>query len=204
MIKNIIFDMGNVLMRFDPQYFIRKLGIEGEDAALLTRRVFRSLEWVRTDRGSLTEKEAAALMCQRIPERLHWAVEQLVCHWDEPILPMEGMEAVAAELKEAGYQLYLLSNAGFRQRDYWSRVPGSEYFQDTFISAEHKLVKPQPEIYREMLDTFRLNPAECVFIDDSPANIEGAFLCGIPGIVFHGDAKELRRELAAMGVRISA
>ncbi len=203
MIKNIIFDMGNVLKGFDPQYFIRKLGIDGEDAVLLYRHVFHSLEWARMDRGSLTDAEAVTRMCQHIPQRLHWAVEQLVCHWDEPILPMEGMEALVAELSAAGYGLYLLSNASLRQREYWPRVPGSEYFQATFISSEHKLVKPQPEIYREMLDTFQLNPEECVFIDDSPANIEGAFFCGIPGIVFHGGAKELRRELAAMGVRIS-
>lgn len=195
MTKNIIFDMGNVLMRFDPPYFLAKLGISGEDADLLTRNVFRSVEWVMTDRGFLREERALFRMCQRLPQRLHAAAEQLVLHWDEPILPMPGMEPLLRDLKAAGYGLYLLSNAGFRQPTYWPRIPGSQFFGGTYISAEHGLMKPQVEIYRDMLQTFDLDPMECLFIDDAPANIEGASLCDIPGIVFHGSAALLRQEL---------
>ena len=76
MIKNIIFDMGGVLIRFDRKYFIERLGISGEDEELLMREVFHSLEWVRMDRGSLTDAEAAESICRRVPERLHDAVQR--------------------------------------------------------------------------------------------------------------------------------
>lgn len=202
MIRNIVFDMGNVLLYFDRDYFISRLGIEGEDKELLKREVFLSLEWARMDRGSMTDAEAAESVCRRLPERLHEAARKLVKMWDRPILPIEGMYELIEELKGKGYGIYLLSNASYRQHDYWPRVPASRFFDGTLISADEKVVKPQPEIYRLLLERFQLQAEECFFIDDVPANIEGAFYCGIPGAVFHGDAGLLRRDLRAAGVEV--
>ncbi len=202
MIRHIIFDMGNVLIRFDREYFISRLGITGADREMLMREVFLSLEWARMDRGTMDDGEATRSICLRLPTHLHEAARKLVSMWDRPILPVEGMYELVRELKEAGYGIYLLSNASFRQHDYWPRVPASRFFDGTYISCDHKLVKPQPEIYREMLASFGLAGEECVFIDDSPANIEGAYFCGIPGIVFHGDTAALRKELRGLGVRV--
>ena len=106
------------------------------------------------------------------------------------------------DLKKAGYGVYLLSNASCRQHEYWPRVPGSQYFDGTLISADVKQIKPCAEIYDTLYKTFRLVPRECLFIDDSAQNIEGAERTGMPGIVFHGDAEELRREMQAFGVQI--
>ena len=203
MIKNIIFDMGGVLLRFEPEYFIARLGITGADADLLRREVFRSADWVRMDRGTLTDAEGVASICRRVPSHLHDAVEELVCRWEVPeILPMEGMASLIAELKAAGYGIYLLSNALSRQHDYWPRVPGSEYFDDTFISADVKLVKPLREIYEMALEKFGVNAEECIFIDDLPSNIEMGENCGIRGVVFHGDVNILRADLRRAGVTI--
>lgn len=203
MIRNIVFDMGNVLIRFDRDYFISRLGIEGEDKELLKREVFLSLEWARMDRGSMTDAEAAVSVCRRLPEHLHDAAQKLVSMWDRPILPIEGMYELIEELKANGYGIYLLSNASYRQHDYWPRIEASRFFDGTLISADEKVVKPQPEIYRLLLERFDLKAEECFFIDDVPANIEGAFWCGIPGAVFHGDAGLLRRDLRAAGVTIA-
>lgn len=204
MIKNIIFDMGGVMLRFEPEYFIERLGITGPDADLLRREVFRSADWVRLDRGTLTDEEGVRSICRRVPAHLHSAVEELVCRWEVPeILPMEGMAALVGELKAAGYGIYLLSNAFARQHEYWPRVPGSEYFDDTFISADVKLVKPQREIYEMTLEKFGLKAEECVFIDDLPSNIEMGENCGIRGVVFHGDVDILRADLCRAGVTVS-
>lgn len=202
MIKNIVFDMGQVLLRFDPPLFIERAGAAEEDRELLLREVYKSLEWARMDRGSMTEAEAAELICRRVPERLHETVRRLVGMWDRPILPVEGMEELIAELKEKGYGVYLLSNASCRQHEYWPRVPVSRFFDGTLISADVKLVKPQPEIYRLLCERFSLEPDECVFIDDATGNAEGAFLCGMHPIVFHNDAGELRRKLREEGVPV--
>ncbi len=203
MIKNIIFDMGNVLLRFDRNAFLDAVGVQGEDRKLLLNNVYVTLEWARMDRGSMTEAEAAQSMCLRLPERLHEKVHLLVDNWDRPIIPVEGMAQLVKELKEAGYRIYLLSNASVRQHEYWPRIPGSEYFDGTLISADEKLVKPQPEIYRLLFDRFSLKAEECFFIDDSPANIEGAFYCGMPGAIFCDGVTALRRDLRAAGISVA-
>ena len=203
MIKNILFDMGNVLIRFDRKVFLDRLDVSEEDKRLLMREVFLSVEWVRMDRGTLWEETAEPLMCRRLPERLHGAVHQLVSCWDQPMLPMEGMAELVAELQEKGYGIYLLSNASLRQHDYWNRIPGWEHFDGKLISADVKVMKPHPDYYRLALEKFSLKGEECFFIDDVPANIEGAYVCGIPGAVFHADVRLLRQQLRAAGVDVT-
>ncbi|MBQ2854831.1 MAG: HAD family phosphatase [Oscillospiraceae bacterium] len=203
MIRNIVFDMGNVLIRFDRDLFITRLGIDGGDKELLKREVFRSLEWARMDRGSMTDAEAAASICRRLPEHLHDAAGKLVSMWDRPILPIPGMYELVEELKANGYGIYLLSNASYRQHDYWPRIEASRFFDGTIVSADEKVIKPQPEIYRLLLERFHLKAEECFFVDDLPANIEGALWCGIPGAVFHDDVLLLRRDLRAAGVNVA-
>lgn len=202
MIKNIIFDMGQVLIKFDPEYFIDRLGIKDpKDREMLMRTVFRSLEWSRLDRGSLTDEEAVEIMRKKVPERLYEAVRELV-EWYRPVVPVEGMEALVRELKDAGYRLYLLSNACLKQKDYWPDYPASALFDGRVVSSEEGLVKPQPEIYRLLLSRYGLEPSECVFIDDSTPNAEAAYYCGMQAIVFHGDVSEIRSQLSALGVKL--
>ena len=200
MIRNIVFDMGNVMIYFNKNLFLDRAGVTGEDRRLLERIVFDSLEWARLDRGSLLEPEAERLMCSRLPERLHGYVREFVYDWDKPLYPVRGMAPLVRELKEKGYGIYLLSNAASRQHEYWPRIPASRFFDGTLISADVKLVKPQPEIYRLLCETFSLIPGECVFIDDAINNAEGAFLCGMHPIVFHDDVSELRARLREEGV----
>ena len=203
MIKNILFDMGNVLIHFDRKAFLDRLDISEEDKQLLMREVFLSVEWVQMDRGTLREETAEPLMCQRMPEYLHSAVHSLVSEWDDPMLPIAGMAELVEELKEKGYGIYLLSNASIRQHEYWPRIPASKFFDGKLISADVHKIKPQPEIYRLCLEKFGLKAEECFFIDDAPINIEGALCCGIEGVVFHGDAKLLRQQLRAAGVPVT-
>ena len=99
MIKNILFDMGNVLIHFDRKVFLDRLDISEDDKQLLLREVFLSVEWVQMDRGTLREETAEPLMCKRLPEHLHDAVHQLVSCWDEPMLPIAGMAELVEELK---------------------------------------------------------------------------------------------------------
>ena len=203
MIKNILFDMGNVLIRFDRDYFIDRLGIAPEDKPLLMREVFLSIEWVQMDRGSIVESEAVERICKRLPERLHDAAEKLVAMWDRPILQIEGMYELVEELKNAGYGIYLLSNASLRQHEYWPRIPAHAFFDGTIISADEGIMKPSAEYFLRALSRFNLKADECFFIDDVPSNVEGALFCGIPGAVFHGDASLLRSQLRASGVQIA-
>lgn len=204
MIKNIIFDMGQVLVKFDTDVFIKRVGIEDpKDKEIIMREVYKSVEWSMMDRGTLTDEEAAKIMEERVPTHLKDKVRLLTCEWDRPIIPIEGMKELVKELKDNGYNIYLLSNASYNQKNYWPNVPGNECFDGTVVSAYVKLVKPQPEIFKYTLDKFGLKAEESLFIDDATLNVEGAIYTGLKGIVFHGDVIELREKLASMGVKIS-
>lgn len=205
MIRNIIFDMGNVLIYFDPETFLDRVDVtDAADREILMRSIYRSVEWAAMDRGTLTDGEASEIMKSRVPERLKDKVDLLVRDWNRPILPVAGMTELVRELKEAGYGIYLLSNASFHQSDYWPDIPGYEYFDGKMVSAYEKIVKPEKEIYERFLERFRLNADECVFIDDSIVNAEASGLVGIHPIVFHDDVGELRRELGLLGVKVEA
>lgn len=204
MIRNIVFDMGGVLIRFDPSRFLQLLSVSPEDQALLRRAVFQTVEWVQLDRGTLTEADAAPIMKRRLPARLHGAVDRLLCWWELELSPVEGMEALIAELKGLGYGIYLLSNTSLRQADYFGRIPGSQYFDGCVLSARCRLLKPQKEIFDLLLRAYGLSAEECFFIDDLPANVEGALYAGLNGAVFDGSPARLRRALNAAGVPCAA
>ncbi len=202
MIKNVMFDMGQVLLRFERRVFLDRLDISEQDKQLLLKEVFLSREWVQMDLGTLDEPEAELLMQARLPEHLHSDVHRLTSHWDEPLLPVDGMYELVQELKEAGYGIYLLSNASHRQHEYWPKLPVSELFDDTVISADLKIMKPDPDIYRYAMEKFGLIPEEVFFVDDVPANVEGANHCGISGTVFYGDVALLRKGMRQAGIRV--
>ena len=135
-----------------------------------------------------------------LPERLHDATRGLIEKWDDPIVPVEGMLELLQALKAKGYRLYLLSNAATRQPIYWARAEASKLMDGALISAEVKLLKPDPQIYRTFLRKFALRPEECVFIDDTPINVEGALYENMAGIVFNMDVAALAESLHALGV----
>ena len=202
MIRNILFDMGNVLLYFDRQLFLNRLNVTEAEKQLLLRRVFLSTEWVQMDRGTLDEPQAEARMRADLPEHLHSAVHELVSKWDEPILPIPGMYELVEELKAKGYGIYLLSNASHRQHEYWKKVTVEKLFDGTIISADEGVMKPGAEYFLRALKRFGLKAEECFFVDDQSANVEGAAYCGIPGAVFHGDAELLRGQMKAAGITL--
>lgn len=204
MIKNIIFDMGQVLIHWRPFMHVEHFDLTEDEKNLLTKELFTNIEWPQLDRGTISDEDAIVSVNSRLPEKYHAVVEEVITGWwKRPLVPMEGMEEVIKELKENDYGIYLLSNAALCLRQYFHRIPGSQYFDGHIVSSEEKLLKPQHEIYETLFERYNLVPEECFFIDDSPYNIEGAYMCGMPGTVFHGDVDELRKNMKAAEIRIS-
>lgn len=196
MIKNFIFDMGEVLFHFRPKEFVARYNLNEDDANLLRHKIFEEEYWTMLDWGYTTEEELIQHVCKEVPERLHQTVRDLILRWDDPIIPIEGMADLVKDLKDRGYGIYLLSNAGPRHKEYFSKIPGSEYFDGIVVSSYEKLIKPDMEIFKLTLNRFGLKADECFFIDDNQANVCGARLVGIDGFVFTGieDLKKVLHE----------
>ncbi|MCR5262987.1 MAG: HAD family phosphatase [Clostridiales bacterium] len=192
--KNIIFDMGNVLIKWAPAHFIEREGISDPgDAGLLMSAIYRSPEWPMLDRGDIDEPDMERIALERLPARLHKAAKRLISAWNDPIEPVDGMEDFVRECKAAGMGIYLLSNASRRQSEYWPNVPASECFDGRVISAIDGFMKPDIGIYELLLNRYGLEAGDCLFVDDVKANVDGAEAAGMKGFVFSGDVGELRR-----------
>ena len=197
MIKNIVFDMGNVLVKWVPETFLD--GYSESEKELFRKEIYFSENWLRLDRGELSEDEITKLVCSRIPENYRADAEKLI-KWYHFSSMIEGMEELVKELKDRGYKIYLLSNTSKAFYNFKELFPVIKHFDGTFISADHGVLKPDKEIFRLFCEKFSLSPSECVFVDDSQANVKSASEEGFSGIWFKGDAEELKRELVNLNL----
>ena len=188
--------MGNVLIKFDPPQIVEELGLDSkEEKELLLKTIFFTGEWHLTDLGVMTEIDLWNSVSQKLPKHLLGYAHDIILEWDKNLVPVPGMEEFVHKLKEEGYKIYLLSNASLRQPLYFPRIPGSQYFDGTVISAILGICKPDRRIYEYLLFKYGLKAEECVFIDDLPANIEAANEVGIHGILFDGNVQNLKNLL---------
>ncbi len=202
MIKNFVFDMGEVLIHFDTRAFADRYDITEEDKELVLREVFwGNANWSLNDWGRIDEFEVARRACERLPEHLHEAALGVATRWFRPVIPVEGMADVVRRIKAAGFKIYLLSNAGSLHGEYWNTIPGSECFDGIVVSAYEKLVKPQPEIYKVLLERFKLVPEECLFVDDREINLAGAAICGMQSVAFRS-AEDFEKSLRELGIAV--
>ena len=198
MIKNIVFDMGNVLVRYDAARTCEHYIEDVLDRERVRTAVFASPEWVWLDMGIMTDEQALKQMCSRLPGRLHEAARLCLRDWDKyNMWTMKEMEPVIRSVKERGFGVYVCSNAAIRLTGIWKELfPAPDCFDGVLFSAEVKCVKPQKEIYEHFFDRFDLKPEECFFIDDLSLNIEGARDCGMDGYCFaDGDVEKLKAVL---------
>ncbi len=179
----LVFDVGNVLLRFDPLSALRGQ-YDNPLATRLHEAVFCSPHWLEVDRSVLTPAEIQARMAQEAPDVARYipAVFKL---YETVCLPIEGSVARLQGLKQAGYKLYVLSNFG---DGYFAKTRAQYPFFDIFdgllISGEHRVVKPDPAIYLLLLHRFGLTAERTLFIDDRQDNIDGAATLGIRGMLF--------------------
>ena len=192
-IKNIIFDMGRVIIDFVPEIFMDRSGIDKEeDRELILKKIYHSPLWIQMDMGELDEDEMIGIVEKELPDHLSVHAGKLIKGWCDPLMMIEGMNELVFDLKAKGYGLYLLSNASRMQKDYWPNVACSICFDGVMVSAFEKLAKPDPRFYQRLLDRYDLKAEECLFVDDRKNNIEAAKSLGIDVYLFDGDAGRLR------------
>lgn len=195
MIKNIIFDMGNVLLRYDPFVSLNMFCETDEAKEMIYRELFCSKEWILGDLGLMSNEERLASVSKRIPEKYYDALEKCVYNWDICMKPLAGAKEFCDYAKEKGYRLFILSNAATDFYSYFTREYDLDFFDGHVVSCDVGVIKPDEKIYRILLDKYDLKAEECFFIDDVEENITGAKKVGIDGIVFNGDYEALRKIL---------
>lgn len=192
----IIFDLGRVVVSWDPVAIVRSVrGLDGAEA--LAERLFNHPDWLEVDRGTLS----LHTMARQAQERTGLsAAENLAILQAVPasLLPDPAMLTLIAELHGAGHTLYALSNMGHASIDWLEQLPFWRFFSGKVVSARVRMIKPEPDIYRYLLVSFDLKADECLFIDDSPANVAAAEVLGIRGMVFT-DAHSCRQQLVSLG-----
>ena len=194
--KAVVFDLGGVLIDWDPRYLYRKL-LADEAAVEEFLATVCTPEWnAELDRGR-PFAEGVAQLVERHPEHAA-AIAAYHERWPEMLAgDLPGTVEVLAELRAAGVPLYALTNwsaetfAITRGRFEWL-----DWFDGLLVSGEERMTKPDPAFFRLLLDRFGLDPAATVFVDDSEANVAAARRLGFDAIGFTGH-EELRRELVA-------
>lgn len=181
MIKNIIFDLGNVLIRFKPEEFVNK-NIKKEYREKFFNVIFKGQEWADLDRGVLEYSDAVKIFSEKIPE-CSSEIKKLFDNYILDVLePIEKNIEIMKSLK-GKYKLFVLSNFHYPAFDYiFKNWEFFKYFDGKVVSGHCKLLKPEKKIYELLCLTYSLKPNECVFIDDTKANIEAAEEFGINGI----------------------
>jgi HAD superfamily hydrolase (TIGR01549 family) len=199
-VRNVIFDLGGVLVRWQPEAIIADFYTDDVLRARVREAVFGHPDWVDIDRGTLSEDIAIERFAARM-QRPAAEMRELMQHVKDSLTPLPDSVALLDELAERGVPVYGLSNmsaamfALLRSRyDHWDR------FRGIVISGEVGLVKPEPEIFHHIAERYGLIPAETVFIDDHLPNIESAGRLGFHTIHF-ADAERCRRELDSLILR---
>lgn len=192
MIKNLIFDLGNVLIKYRPAEFLVREGITDPEAhALLMKEIFSSDEWNEADAGIVSLQEVEERCLKRIPKEYHSVAHKLITDWVHPMEPIPGMGDLIERRKAEGMGVYVLTNAPSNVHNYFGEVPGNECADGLVVSADIKMTKPNADIFEYLLNKFGLVANECLFIDDLKANTDGAEAVGIHGYTFDGDTKKL-------------
>lgn len=202
MIRNFIFDLGGVLIDFDPDKTLKAL-YAPEDAAFIKKNVFQTREWSEIDRGVLTPDEAFSHLSSQMEPAVFHKMMDMVNNWGNYMPPFEDTFDFVKKVKAAGYKIYLLSNIPLYFYSIKDSIPALSLFDGFVISAEEKVIKPDPAIFRVLLERFGLKAEECVFIDDMPRNTRGAEACGLHGCCFSNhDFNALYADLKALGVNL--
>ncbi|MEY8390179.1 HAD family phosphatase [Lachnospiraceae bacterium] len=199
MIKNVIFDVGKVLVDFDWQGMFDQLGYSPEVSDKVANATVLSELWGEFDRSRITDEEILEGFLKKAPDceaeiMKFWNnIGNCIRRYDYAFDWIRG-------LQKKGYRVYLLSN--YPRRIYSQTIHELAFVEEVdgaVFSYEVHSVKPEPEIFEELMKKYCLNPTECVFIDDNRGNIIAANKLGMATIHFHTKS-QAEEELKSLGV----
>ena len=200
MIRNVIFDMGKVMLDYNSMLACYRHARDWDKAAKLKEAIFDRPEWWElVDGGLMTDAEYAREAQSRLddPELKELAEAVLGDWWADSLFPVTGIGKLIEDLLDAGVKLYVLSNVGYSFHEFSYKIPHLDRFSGIVLSCEEKLRKPDPEIFRRLCSRYGVVPEETLFVDDHMPNVESARSIGLQGYCFADtDVNRLREHLA--------
>ena len=187
MIKNVIFDLGNVLIDFKPIKYIKSLGYDDEKALEIFNKTIKDSIWADMDKGIYRDKESYVKAFKtKYPEIQDDIDKFLGGPWIENVIfPLKDNLKMIDLVKEKGLKYYILSNYPKDAFEYtYDMCPFIQNGDGMVISYDVLMIKPDKNIYLKLLDKYELKANECLFIDDLDINVEGAKSVGINAFVF--------------------
>ncbi|PCI88701.1 MAG: haloacid dehalogenase [Hyphomicrobiales bacterium] len=170
---NFIFDLGNVLIDWNPEKFIAKFEVSDQDKRHIEAELFGHTDWLALDKGTKGQQEVIANVAERSGMSLD-GVKYCIAQMKQSLVTIERSAALVHQLHKDGHRLYCLSNMS---HDSYAHIKNRDFFTcftDIIISAEIKMIKPDLEIFEYTLERFGLKAEESLFIDDSEPNIIAA------------------------------
>ncbi|KZN39723.1 hypothetical protein N474_15065 [Pseudoalteromonas luteoviolacea CPMOR-2] len=199
-IKNVVFDIGNVVVRWSPEDIICMTFGKTRLHSELVESVFHSEIWLDLNKGLTTEAETK-LRYQKALDLSQDDCERLFHYIKHSLIPVYNSVALIERVKKAGYKVYALTDNVHEIVDFLkSTYQFWPLFEGTIVSADLGVLKPQPAIYDALLTQFSLTASETVFIDDMAPNVAGAKAMGIEAIQFT-DAKQCESALKTFGLK---
>ena len=185
MIKNLVFDLGNVLIEWNSEKILTSFEPEKERRQLLRQVIFESGIWHQTDKGELSLKEACDKVLAKLDDSYHSAVQNIFYNWYEVVEVYSGLQEQIRLWAEQGYRIYILSTTCeiFYCIEKAGLLPIYPLLSGYILSSEVGVVKPEPEIYQKLLKKYEIDPTESVFIDDIQANLDTAAELGFETIL---------------------
>lgn len=199
-IKNVIFDVGNVLVDYDWKTYLKGFHFPEEEEKKLAKEIFQSDIWNERDKGLYDEEEYIRRFIEKAPEYKK-DIRRVLRETPKTIGTKDYAQTWVQYLKKRGYRLYILSNySEYMLERTKTKMNFLKYMDGTVFSCDVKEVKPEPAIYKILLEDYGLKPEECVFIDDREENCRGARKLGMHAVRFH-DFKQAAADLEALGVK---
>lgn len=198
--KNILFDMGNVIIDFAPDYILMQYTKDVRLINSLKHAIFLNPVWAMSDQDLASEDDIYRSAIEMVDPAHHSLVKEIVQTWYVHKTENQKMFEIIKALKAKGYHIYLCSNAAKSFYHYEKDIASFRHLDGKVISADIKLVKPSADYFNYVLNKYKLKAEECFFIDDLVANIKGAYQCGIDGYWYNGNTDLLQAFLQEVGI----
>ena len=205
MIKNIIFDLGNVIINYNQKQIINNFTEKEEEIKYIYNEIFNSPEWTLMDLGDITNDEAIEIINKRNGFKYEKLTQNFLHEWYKKQPMNRDVIELAKKLKAKGYNLYVLSNMANLTYEYFKNDEFFALCTGIVISAHEHIKKPDEKVYKLLLERYNLIAEECLFIDDddSGRNYQTANRIGIKGRrIIPNQVEDIKKLLIEFGVKI--